>query len=214
MIDKGADLSDLASLMAARPVGFAADLVRDGASPRSIRRALSEGILVDHGKGLVSTPEAAEDPDFQDLAACLVCDGGIICRRSAAMRHGLVTDIPDRIEVLVPENVTRRSTFLPIQLVRSKVAASFEAGVSERAALGSVLRMTTPARSVVDLWRGWRAAHLGVPVQAQQEALNGYLSGGGSPDELVGLARLFGTAVEQRIELAVETFLSHPTRGM
>jgi predicted transcriptional regulator of viral defense system len=214
LIHKGAILNVLDRMTPERPVAFVADLVREGASARAIRRAVAGGELVDHGKGLVSTPDAAEDPDFQDAAACLVCDGGILCRRSAAMRHGLVTDLPDRIEVLVPENVTRRSTFLPIQLVRSKMPESFEVGIESRTALGIPVRTTSPARTVVDLWRGWRAPHLGVPVQHQQEAIHAYLSGPGSPDELVRVARLFGPAVERRIEIAVETFLNHPTRGM
>ena len=212
--DKGAVLSLLADAMAERPVTFVPDLARAGVSPKVVRRAIRDGLLVDHGKGLVSTVPAAEDPDFQDVAACLVTDGGILCRRTAAMRHELVTDVPDRIEVLVPENVTRRATLLPLQLVRSKIPASFSEGIQSRTALGAELRMTTPARTVVDLWRGWRASHLAVPVQHQQDALNAYLDSGASPDELVGLARLFGPEVERRVEIAVETFLSHPTRGM
>lgn len=207
-------MADLDTILAARPVAVVSSLVGSGVPVRAVRRALADGRLVDHGKGLVSTPDAAEDPDFQYAASCLVSDGGIVCRRTAAMIHGLVDDLPGSIEVLVPGNVTRRSTTLPLQLVRSILPASFEAGVDSRHALGIEIRTTSPARTVVDLWRGWRAAHLSVPVQHQQEALQSYLSGPGGPDALFGIARAFGPVVVQRLEVAVETFLSHPTRGM
>lgn len=204
-------MRNLEDFLADRPVVLSSELRAAGYYQSLITEAVRSGTLLSHGAGLLSTPEAYDDARFQDAAIALVTDG-VVGRRTAGMRHGLTTDMPPQVEVLVPHGVTRRATTLPLVLLRSRLPESLTVGVETEEVLGVQFRMTGRARTVVDLWRGSRAAHRAVPGQHPQEALHTYLEDGDAT-ELIELARAFGPAVTQRLEIAVDTFLNAPSRS-
>ncbi len=111
-------MRNLDAFLEARPVVLSSELRAAGFYQALITGAVRDGRLVAHGGGLLSTPAAAAAARFEDAAIVLVT-GGIVARRTAGMRHGLTTDLPHAVEVLVPHDRTRIATSLPVALLRS-----------------------------------------------------------------------------------------------
>ncbi|MGU3449801.1 type IV toxin-antitoxin system AbiEi family antitoxin domain-containing protein [Methylobacterium sp. 391_Methyba4] len=205
-------MSRLTDYLSRRPVALTGELREAGIHPDTIRAALDAGVAVRPWHGLIATPEAADHPRFEDAAIAL-STGGVIARRTAAMRQGLSTDLPGATEVLIPAGTRRTAGDLPLLLLRSRLPESMTVGVETEEVLGVPFRMTGRARTVVDHWRGWPVAARAVPPQHVQEVLQTYLQEGGDHTELIEVGRAFGPVVTDRLTLAVDTFLNHPTRS-
>jgi predicted transcriptional regulator of viral defense system len=114
----------------------------------------------------------------------------VVCLVSAASVHDLTDQIPSRVQIAVPRTSRPpRIAYPPVQVFRFDVS-TFELGLSGvEAAPGEVVRIYSPARTVVDLMRfrrriGESIAHI---------ALRRYLDRRGArPRELVELARTLG----------------------
>lgn len=186
------------------------DLAEAGLSRKGVARLMASGVLVHptfggNGPeaGLWVTPDAEEDPDLQEAAVCLMT-GGVLCRGYAAARHGLSTDFGSRMEIVIPyaSNPAPRPW---LAVHRTKDRRVLEEGVDAvDTALGIPIRITSPARTIVDLLRGRGRA--GEEWRHGIDALRAYLGNGGDTEALYDVARLFEPAVLATIETAAESF--------
>lgn len=197
--------SDLRALIARRPVVTTAELQASGVTRGILAAALRDGELSRQGYGVFATPEAERDPLLDDAVACLMT-GGIICGRSAGMRHSLTDDLSNEREMLVPHE-TRSYTHRThaIRLVRSRVPEAFTIGIEERLVQGIVLRMTNRPRTVVDLVVGPIRQHGVAAVQT-------FIAEGGTGEDLERVATPLN-AWEQ-VEPLVEAFHQAMSRSV
>lgn len=196
----------LDDLLAARRILRTTDLHRAGLDGRRIAAAVDAGRIeratfgaAGTVPGLYVAPDACMDDDL-DACLALMMTGGVLCGQYVAHRQGLATCMPDDISVLV----FHTRTPVPragLSLVRTRRADALDLGVEPRmTGLGVTVLETTPARTVVDLFRG--AGGLEDDRSFAVEALVGYLDAGGTPAEVSALAGKFSKTLPGIIELA------------
>ncbi len=196
---------DLAEALARRPIWRVGDLIDSGISRKELRSAAGRGSIERISHGVVGTPEAALHPRLEDILACLAT-GGVICCRTAGMRHGLTDDMPAGTEILVPHGQGRRRASEPFVLYQTRDEAAFTVGVDSEEIAGVTVRMTDKPRTVVDLVRGPVRQHAAAAVHA-------YLAEGGTGDELDKVASHFGRPAQEQISLLVEGTLQGMSRS-
>jgi predicted transcriptional regulator of viral defense system len=110
----------------------------------------------------------------------------IICLLSALQLHGLTTELPHAVWVLIDRHARLPKLTSPrLEVVRASGAAR-DHGVETRTIEGVNVQLTTPAKTVADCFRFRR--HVGLEVA--RAALEDYLSKRkGSIDALVDAAR-------------------------
>ncbi len=213
-------LARLQEMLAERMVRRTGELNAAGINSRTIQRAIHEKLAVrpsmikekGHLPGILVHPDAEMDMDYDDVLALVLFPDGVIARRTAAMRHHLATDLPRVIEVLTPHAVTRVPEQANIHLMRSRREAAFTEGVDTRATgLGIPLRITSPARTVVDLFRSGQR----VPgdLDTAYAALAAYISRNGPGGEILRLCTFFEERVRDSVENAVHAATESLTRG-
>src|SRR5690606_11377972 len=106
----------------------------------------------------------------------------VICLASAAAYHGLTTQNPYEVWAAFPYGKTSIPTSSDPEVRGFRWrGASMEVGIDVVDVGGVPVRMTSPARTVVDLLR--TKGRTG-EVEAAMEALRGFASGGRIPDLL------------------------------
>ena len=189
------------------PITFTSELRAQGVQSRDIAAAVDAGDLVRVAPGVVVTPEVYASPDLEPALACHAT-GGVIGLLSAAVRHGLCDAAPNDIEVLVPIQVVRPPAGLPVRVVRSRNPETLKLGVERSDFHGIELRVTYPARTIVDLYRVEPASHR----QHAVAALATFMRDGGDERTLYQYARAFD--VWSVIGPEVEAIAEAQSRGM
>lgn len=210
----------LEQLLQERAIRRTGELTAAGVNSRTVRQALEAGTLVrpkmseelGHVGGILAAADADIDPDFDDALAMILVPGGVIARCTAALRQGLGEDLPRVIEVLTPHKVTRLPPGASLHLMRSRREAALTEGVAARMTeLGVEVRMTTPARTVVDLFRS--ALKQPGHVAHANAALAAYLAKGKPGGEVLRLSRFFEDCVQASVESAVYAATEALTKG-
>jgi len=174
----------------AHPLTRVGDLYAAGFTRMAVRRAIERGDLVKLARGIVGAPEASAAVDLPELLACMTT-GGVLGCGTAAARHSLTNALPTTVDIIVPHAVVRpRLDFKDrqVRIFRTRDARALTLGVQSETQFGVELRVTSPARTVVDLWRTMKKGS----EQHVWEAVHRYLDEGGSAQELRDLAEAFG----------------------
>lgn len=135
-----------------------AELSKAGIAATTISRMKDRGLVIQLGRGLYQLPDAQLDPQHAIAEAAKLVPKGIVCLTSALAFHGLTDAIPSRVWLAIgPKDRLPRISSLPMQFVRygDKVLAS---GVKDHLIEGVQVRVYTPAKTVVDLFRYRRSA--------------------------------------------------------
>ncbi|MEZ4266508.1 MAG: type IV toxin-antitoxin system AbiEi family antitoxin domain-containing protein [Myxococcota bacterium] len=164
----------------------ARDLDEVGIPRAYLRRLCERGLLARVDRGLYRLADAPVT-ELSSLAdVCKRVPSAVICLLSALQVHGLTTEAPHAVWVLIPRHGRSPKLESPkLEVVRASGAA-LEHGVETRTVDGVEVRFTTPAKTVADCFRFRR--HVGLDVALA--ALSDYLrKRAGSVDELVAAAR-------------------------
>lgn len=158
-----------------------------GVHPRDLYRWRDTGLVIELSRGVFRRADAAPAsyPDF--LAVSRRAPAAAICLLSAASVHDLTDELPRTVQIAIPRGTRPpRITHPPIEVFRF-AAATFHLGMEWiEAAEDETVRITGPARTVVDLMRLRRS--MGEPLA--MIALRRYLSRpDGGPATLIQLAR-------------------------
>lgn len=156
------------------------------AIPRAyLRRLCESGILEQVDRGLYRLVDAPvnELGSLADVSKRV--PHAVICLLSALQIHGMTTEAPHAVWVLIDRNARKpRFTSPKLEVVRASGRA-LEHGVETRVLDGVEVRLTTPAKTVADCFRFRR--HVGLEVALA--ALTDYLQRRtGSIDALVEAA--------------------------
>jgi predicted transcriptional regulator of viral defense system len=157
-----------------------------GIHSRDLYRWRDVGLMVELSRGVFRRADApaASYPDL--LAVSRRAPRAAVCMVSAAEVHELTDEISRAVQIAVPRGTRPpQITYPPVEVFRF-AAATFDLGMEIlEAAPGENVRITNPARTVVDLMRLRRS--IGEPLALV--ALRRYLARGGRPAALVELAR-------------------------
>lgn len=142
------------------------DVKARGIHPEYLRRLASKGELARLGRGLYALPDA-EITEYHSLAEVSVrVPDAVICLLTALRFHGLGTQNPKKVWIALDRKAALpRLTDPPIRVVRFAKPAMAQ-GVEERRVEGVRVRLTTPARTVVDCFKYRNKIGLDVALEA------------------------------------------------
>jgi len=134
------------------------ELESKGVSGAMLSRMVKNGLLVRHASGLYQIAGAEPDHREQYAALAKAKPDAVFILFTAATHHGITQVMPGALWVGIPENqrIPRQmqaSIGTEISAVRWRRPINFEVGVEKFEALGVTIKVTNPARTVVDMWR-------------------------------------------------------------
>jgi predicted transcriptional regulator of viral defense system len=143
------DIIDLASR---RGILRAADLECHGLSRTLLPYLAKTGVLRRIARGAyVLTNHISSHEGFLEVVAAV--PSGVICLLSALQFHELTTQLPSESWVAIEYGRTRpKATGLALRIVKLREPA-FSAGIEEHKVDGAVLRVYSPAKTVVDCFK-------------------------------------------------------------
>jgi len=136
-----------------------------------LQRQVAAGTVEKVGPGLYRLA-AAEPSEFETFAmVASAAPGGVICLLSALRFHGIGTQAPHEVWLAL-DRKARKPTRLPakVRIVRFS-GAMLSYGIEARPILGVPVRVTSPARTVVDCFRYRAKLGLDVALEALRDAV-------------------------------------------
>jgi predicted transcriptional regulator of viral defense system len=146
------------SLLKERGMVRLSELTKAGVTAATVSRMKARGLLLQIGRGLYQLPDASFDVNHSLAEASKLVPKGVICLTSALAYHELTDTIPSRVWMAIgPKDRLPRVTHPTLQFVRfgKKVLT---AGIEEHVIEGVRVRIYSPAKTVVDLFRYRRSA--------------------------------------------------------
>jgi predicted transcriptional regulator of viral defense system len=140
-----------------------------GIHPEYVRRLVRAGQLTRVGRGLYAVPtlQATEYHTLAELAKRV--PKGIVCLLTALRFHGLGTQNPHEVWLAVDRRAgIPRVDFARIRVVRISGAA-LTSGIDERTIEHVAVRITNPARTVVDCFKFRSKIGIDVAVEALRD---------------------------------------------
>ncbi|MBK1827354.1 type IV toxin-antitoxin system AbiEi family antitoxin domain-containing protein [Haloferula rosea] len=169
-----------------------------GISSTVISQAVKAGELIRLSRGVYHHPEAELDENLSLSEVAARVPHAVITLLSALQFHQIGTQQPHAVWILMKQNaVTPRIDYPPLEVVRSSVAASLSAGVDIHPLNDIPVRMTNPARTVVDCFKYRNRVGLDVCL----EALKDVLQRGLKPVEVMDYAKI------QRVTSVIRPYL-------
>jgi predicted transcriptional regulator of viral defense system len=165
----------------------ARDLDQAGIPRAYLRRLCERGLLeqVDRGLYRLADAEATELHSLAEVAKRV--PHAIVCLLSALQVHGLTTEAPHAVWVLIDRHARMPKLSYPkLEVVRASGRAR-EHGVETRSIEGVRVKLTTPAKTVADCFRYRRHVGLEVAIAALRDYLRTHRGGS---DALVEAARV------------------------
>ena len=147
------------------------DAAAVGVDSRALRRLVGSGAVERVARGLYRVAAAEPTEHYTLAAVCARVPDAIVCLLTALSVHELGTQLPHRIWIAIPHKArTPRLPGLPVRVVRFSGAA-LRYGVVHTTFEGVPVRITSPARTVVDCFRFRRLVGKDVAIEALRDAL-------------------------------------------
>jgi predicted transcriptional regulator of viral defense system len=141
------------SLLKERGIARLTELTRAGVTAATVTRMKERGLILQLGRGLYQLAEASLDANHSLAEAAKLVPKGVICLVSALAFHGLTDTVPPRVWMAIgPKDWRPRAAHPPLQFVRFN-AKLLHSGFEQHRIEGVPVRITTPARTIVDLFR-------------------------------------------------------------
>jgi len=195
------------------------DLRGLGVSPQTLRRMVDDGRIASPGLGLYQAADVEFDEREQFASVARVVPSSVVWLLSAAAIHRITQVMPSDIWIAVPPS-HRGSVEMgltPVRATRLSRPRDLEVGIETVTVHGVEVRVTNPARTVVDLWR-FSTFNKAIQQQFRKiddetflDALSNYLSpdrGNGSLEELSGMAERFGVLEAMDAQLKTANYRS------
>jgi predicted transcriptional regulator of viral defense system len=139
-----------------------------GLHSEQVRRLVHQGHLVRLGRGLYA-PAPAEPGEHHTLAEVAKrVPRGIVCLLTALRFHALGTQHPREVWLAVDRRAAIPKLDAPVRIVRV-TGAAMTAGVEEHEIEGVTVRVTSPARTVVDCFKFRNKIGVDVAVEALRD---------------------------------------------
>lgn len=167
----------------------ASTLRRAGVHNVTLTRLLASGKIERPSRGVYRLVEASSPPSQWEsfAAAALRFPSAVVFHLSAAVYHGLTMENPTVVWLLVPATEVH-GRVAGYVFVRSRREALFVDGVEAHRIDGVPVRITSPARTVVDLFRHALDRPAIGTIDDGVKALAKFVEDGGTAAEISGLA--------------------------
>ncbi len=147
------------------------DVAAHGVSFMVLKRLVAEGTVLKVAPGLYRLTQT-DATEFESIAmAASVVPGGVICLLSALQVHEVGSQVPRQVWIAI-DRKARKPTRIPlgVRVVRFS-NQMLRYAVEERSLLGVRVRLTSPARTVVDCFRYRNKIGLDVAVEALRDVI-------------------------------------------
>ncbi len=149
----------------------ARDAAALGFESADLHRLIEEGAIERVARGLYRLADAEPTEHYTIAAVCASVPSAIVCLLSALSVHELGTQLPREVWIAIPHKARApRLPEFPIKVVRFSGAA-LRYGVETIQIEGASVRITNPARTVVDCFRFRRLVGQQVAIEALRVAL-------------------------------------------
>jgi predicted transcriptional regulator of viral defense system len=170
-----------------RPAVRWRDFAAKGVPPSTIARLVEEGALAKIGRGLYQIPDAEFSEHQSLLEATAAAPHAIIALLSALRLHGLTTQNPQVVWMLI-DGKARAPSSPPVRIkVMRASGRGLSAGVETRAVDGARLRVTNAAKTVADCFKYRRHVGIDVAIEALRDGLKRRAF---TPDAFLAMARV------------------------
>lgn len=161
------------------------DVTAIGIGRAVLSRLIETGKLVRLDRGLYALPDATPSAHHGIALVAKQAPKAVVCLLSALVVHELTDQNPFEVWIALPHKAwAPKIDYPPIRLVRFS-GRLLEVGVEDRVIEGVPVKITSPARTVVDCFRFRRRYGQDVAVEALRDYLRKRT---GSVDDLVQIA--------------------------
>jgi len=130
-----------------------AEFTERGISAATIQRLEQKGLVLRLARGLYQLPDAELDPNHSIAEAAKRVPKGVICLTSALAFYELTDTMPSRVWMAIGlKDWLPQVTEPPLQLVRFGPKV-LDAGIETHKIEGVTVRIYSPAKTIVDLFR-------------------------------------------------------------
>ena len=166
----------------------AGDRANHGLSRQQIHRHTVEGRLLHLGRGIYMRRDATVTENHTLAQVCARVPHGVICLSSALQFHGITTQSPWQVWVMIgPHARTPKLDYPPLRIVRSCDIAT---GVERRQIEGVTVSITNVARTTVDCFKYRNKVGIDVALEALNEFLRERRSETGLLHRYAGICRV------------------------
>jgi predicted transcriptional regulator of viral defense system len=159
------------SLLAARGMLRLKDFAQEGIGPETLTRLLRDRTVIRRARGLYQLATAEVESSHTLAEAALLVPKGIVCLISALQFHGLTLQTPSVVWMAVARTAWRpKIDYPPIRFVRW-TSRALEEGIETHKIEGVIVRVTNPARTIVDCFRYRNKIGIDVALEGLREAL-------------------------------------------
>ena len=146
-------------------------LVEQGLSRHQIKELADTGRLLHLGRGLYSLPDSpvTENHDIAQVAARV--PHGIVCLASALQFHGLTTQNPWRINLMLQRGARPPHIEHPPLFLVYAQGESFQAGIEQHPIEGVNVNVTCVAKTIADCFKYRSKVGLDVAQEALRQTL-------------------------------------------
>mgnify|MGYP000710613970 CR=1 FL=1 len=145
------------------------DLVRSGIARTYLKQAVDRGQIERVGRGLYLMPDANVTARQSLVEACILMPHAVVCLLSALEFHGLTTQIPSEVWMAIDVKAWKPVLkYPPVRIVRFSGEALTE-GVEEHRISGVTVRITNPAKTVVDCFKYRNKIGMDVAMEALRD---------------------------------------------
>ena len=146
------------------------DIDQVGLTRGRLRGMISRGEAEKVGRGLYRRPSEITELDTV-ATVCARVPGAIVCLLTALLIHRIGTQLPAEVWIALDRKARKpRVDHLPLHIVRYS-GPMLRYGVEERRVQGVVVRITSPARTVVDCFRYRNKIGIDVALEALKDSL-------------------------------------------
>jgi predicted transcriptional regulator of viral defense system len=162
------------------------DLVATGVSAETMARMVREGTVIRPARGLYQLADIDIDARHTLAEASALVPRGVICLISALQFHGLTLQMPSAVWMAIERTGWKpKFTYPPIRFVRFP-KPMLDLGVEGYTIEGVDVRVTAPARTIVDCFRYRNTVGLDVALEGLKQGLRQRIV---TPDDLYCLAK-------------------------
>lgn len=145
------------------------DVERAGIPRVYLRRLVDDGLLTKLGRGLYALPSYAPSELATIAEAAKKAPTAIVCLLSALRIHGLTTQNPFEVWIMIDRDAWRpKLDYPPLRVVRAS-GDSLTAGVTEMRIDGVDARVTCPAKTVADCFKHRTKVGVDVAIEALRD---------------------------------------------
>lgn len=147
------------------------DLAPHGIPREYLTRLHAQGVLERPTRGMYILTDAETDEHQSLLEACKRVPHGVVCLLSALRFHDLTTQAPFEVWLGIEAKARLPKVEYPSLRIVRFTGPALTAGVEEHVIRGVTVRVTNPARTVVDCFKYRNKVGLDVALEALRDCL-------------------------------------------